>query len=168
MSYTSTNGLIEKVFRQGSCELKISLSKLLQGEYIWCYINENLLDGRLDENENSIWRLLVVSGYMKVVSKKMDMEGSRRKGLYELTFVNLEIRKMFSYMVRQWFNYVRGDYGNFVKSMLNHRVEDMNAYLERAVLNVFDYFDNGKGTIEDRTQRFYYSLAMALMMDLGN
>ena len=78
MSYTSTNGLIEKVFRQGSCELKISLSKLLQGEYIWCYINENLLDGRLDENENSIWRLLVVSGYMKVVSKKMDMEGSRR------------------------------------------------------------------------------------------
>ena len=165
---TSTNGLIEKVFRQGSCELKISLGKLLQGEHIWCHINENLLDGRLDDNEDSIWRLLVVSGYMKIVSKKIDMVCSRQKGLYELTFVNLEIRKMFSYMVRKWFNYVRSDYEDFVKSMLNHKVDDMNAYLERAVLNVFDYFDNGKGTIEDRTQRFYYSLAMALMMDLNN
>ena len=44
----------------------------------------------------------------------------------------------------------------------------MEAYLERAVLRIFDYFHKGEESIEDKTQRFYYSLVLVLMMDLGN
>lgn len=165
---TSANSLIEKVFREGSRELKISLSKLLQGEHIWCHINESLFDGSLDDDENSIWRLLVVSGYMKITSKHIDIEDNMQEDLQELAFVNLEIKKMFEYMVWRWFNYARSDYEDFVKSMLKNKVEDMEAYLERAVLTIFDYFHKGEESIEDKTQRFYYSLVLALMMDLGN
>ena len=164
---TSTNSLVGKIFREGSREIKISFSKLLQGEHIWCRINEYILDSSLDKEE-AVWGLLVVSGYMKIVSGNNVMVGSKQETLYELSFANLEVKIMFSHMVRRWFGYTGGDYEYFVKAMFTDNVEDMNAYLERAILRIFNFFSMERTVKREESETFSYSLILALMVDLGN
>lgn len=162
---TSTNSLVGRIFREGSRNIKISFSKLLQGEHIWCRLNEYILGNSLDEEE-SVWGFLVVSGYLKIVSGNdvMIKINSKQEILYELAFVNLEVKRMFGHMVRSWFNYTGGDYEYFVKAMFADNIEDMNAYLERAVLRIFNFFSMER----DESETFYYSLVLAFMIDLGN
>ena len=77
---------------------------------------------------------------MKIVAKKDFNIYSKQETLCELSFVNLEVKRMFGYMVRKWFGYTGGDYEYFVRAMFADNVEDMNAYLERAIFRIFNFF----------------------------
>lgn len=164
---TSTNSLVGRIFCEGSREIKISFSKLLQGEHIWRRINEYLLGGSIDNKEETIWGFLIASGYMKIVAKKDFNIYSKQETLCELSFVNLEVKRMFGYMVRKWFGYTGGDYEYFVRAMFADNVEDMNAYLERAILRIFNFFSTEREVRREESETFYYSLVLALMADLG-
>lgn len=164
---TSTNSLVGRIFCEGSREIKISFSKLLQGEHIWRRINEYLLGDSIDNKEETIWGFLIASGYMKIVAKKDFNIYSKQETLCELSFVNLEVKRMFGYMVRKWFGYTGGDYEYFVRAMFADNVEDMNAYLERAILRIFNFFSTEREVRREESETFYYSLVLALMADLG-
>lgn len=164
---TSTNSLVGRIFCEGSREIKISFSKLLQGEHIWRRINEYLLGDSIDNKEETIWGFLIASGYMKIVAKKDFNIDSKQETLCELSFVNLEVKRMFGYMVRKWFGYTGGDYEYFVRAMFADNVEDMNAYLERTILRIFNFFSTEREVRRKESETFYYSLVLALMADLG-
>ena len=83
-----------------------------------------------------------------------------------MAIVNLEVKKMFGYMVRRWFNYANGDYKDFVKAMFAGNIEDMNAYLKRVVSRILGFFSMEMK--KDQLEAFYYSLILALMVGLGN
>lgn len=64
---TSSNSLIGKLLQEGTKGVKQSFEKLLSGEHLTAFIDEQIVYHILDADENAIWSLLLVSGYLKVI-----------------------------------------------------------------------------------------------------
>lgn len=163
---SSSNSLVGKLIREGNRRIKISFEKLLNGEVIQCPIDEQIVYNRLGDSEMAVWSLLVSSGYLKVLSYEREEEiTSARKANYELALTNHEVRRMFYYMVHDWFIEVEADYNDFVNALLRGDVEEMNAYMNRVALQTFSYFDTGRNPAE-APERFYHGFVLGLMTEL--
>ncbi len=166
---TSANSLVAKLIREGSGGVKKSFEQLLQGEHLWCTIDEQIVYNQLDDNENAIWSLLLASGYLKALDyENVEYIADEEEVKYELTITNREVKRMFSSMVRGWFNGAGGDYNDFVKALLLGDVDAMNIYMNRVALNTFSYFDTGKHPSGSEPERFYHGFVLGLMVELKN
>ena len=65
---TSSNGLVNRLIRTASAEIKSMMETLLEGDSVEVSIDEQLVFEQLDNDENAIWSLLLASGYLKVDS----------------------------------------------------------------------------------------------------
>ena len=75
---------------------------------------------------------------------------------------------MFYKMVRDWFNRVKSDYNNFIKSLLTDDIESMNEYMSELTLKVFSYFDTGCTYIRKASENFYHGFVLGLLVDLDD
>ena len=57
--------MINKLIRTGTPEIKEMMERLMNGENIVVNFDEQIAFDQLDQNEASIWSLLLASGYMK-------------------------------------------------------------------------------------------------------
>ncbi|MBO5302939.1 MAG: AAA family ATPase [Lachnospiraceae bacterium] len=161
---TSSNSLVGKLIRQGSKEIKTTFETLLDNKTIHCPIDEQIVYNQLDYNENAIWSLLLASGYLKVLSKENEEEIDENScPLYELGITNLEVKRMFFSMVRDWFAKAGGEYDSFIKSLLCGDVEAMNAYMNDITLEIFSYFDTEKRSPRGAAERFYHGFVLGLV-----
>lgn len=155
---TSSNSLVGKLFREGSREMKQQLEDLLQGETIWCEIDEEIVYNQLDEEEDAVWSLLLASGYIKVLRVE--------DGMYELALTNHEVERMFGRMIRGWFKKSSSYYNGFVRALLRGDTEEMNEYMNRVALKTFSSFDVGNHPSEAEPERFYHGFVLGLMVEL--
>ena len=164
---TSANSFVGKLIREGSRRVKECFEALLKGESIFSPIDEQIVYNQLDDNEDAIWSLLLASGYLKVLSHESEDDVELwEEADYELTLTNYEVERMFKKMVRGWFAEVKGDYNDFVKSLLSNDIKAMNAYMNRVALSTFSYFDTGKRPSLDQPERFYHGFVLGLIVDL--
>ena len=164
---TSANSLVGKLIREGSRRVKECFEALLKGESFFSPIDEQIVYNQLDDNEDAIWSLLLASGYLKVLSHESEGDVELwEEADYELTLTNYEVERMFKKMVRGWFAEVKGDYNDFVKSLLSNDIKAMNAYMNRVALSTFSYFDTGKRPSLDQPERFYHGFVLGLIVDL--
>jgi hypothetical protein len=161
---TSSNGLIGKLIREGDKRLKESFERLLKGETIHSFIDEQIVFNQLDGSEAAIWSLLLASGYLKVIDYKMD--GDDEEIPYELALTNNEVKRMFRQMIHGWFARAGGDYNDFVKALLLGDIDAMNEYMNRVALETFSSFDTGKRSQRLEPERFYHGFVLGLMVDL--
>lgn len=87
---SSSNSLVRKLIQEGDKEIKQKLECLMQGGKIRVEIDEQIVYGELHTKRNSIWSLLLASGYLKVVQMEFMEETSR--WYHTLTLTNREIR----------------------------------------------------------------------------
>ena len=160
---TSGNGLVGKIIREGDREIKEDFEKLLNGNYIEAEIDEQIVFSQLDTNHNAIWSLLLASGYLKV--DQIIQKFPEDDAIYRLSLTNFEVRKMFSRMIREWFER-DGSFNAFVKSMFAGDVRGMNYYMNRVALSTFSYFDAGrKPSDESEPEKFYHGFVLGLLVD---
>ena len=164
---TSSNSLVGKLIREGDRRIKLTFEKLLKGEIIKCPIDEQIVYNQLDDNEAAIWSLLVASGYLKVISYENLLLVGDEEPLYELNFTNYEVRRMFYRMVRGWFAKPGAGYNDFLNSLLLGDLKAMNYYMKRVTMEMFSYFDTGKGKFGEEPERFYHGFVLGLLVDLG-
>ena len=164
---TSSNSLVGKLIREGDRRIKLTFERLLKGETIKCPIDEQIVYNQLDDNETAIWSLLVASGYLKVISYENLLLIGDEEPLYELNFTNYEVRRMFYRMVRGWFAKPGAGYNDFLNSLLLGDLKAMNYYMKRVTMEMFSYFDTGKGKFGDEPERFYHGFVLGLLVDLG-
>ena len=165
---SSSNSLVGKLIREGSRRIKTDFEKLLRGENIICTIDEQIVYNQLDSNEGTIWSLLLASGYLKVISYETEdavMSGSIP--VYELKLTNLEVKRMFEYMIHYWFEETGGSYNDFVEAMLLGDKKAMNVYMNRVALQSFSYFDTADEPSFDAPERFYHGFVLGLIVDLS-
>lgn len=163
---TSGNGLVSKLIRAGSGELKSQFETLMRGESIQCPIDEQIIYNQLDSDEDAVWSLLLASGYLKVLSVEKKVAGKPR--MYELALTNGEVMDMFFVMVRGWFNPLKPEYRGFLKSLISCDVKGMNLYMNDVALNMFSYFDTGSKILEKkRPERFYHGFVLGLLAELN-
>ena len=157
---TSANGLVGKLIREGSGEIKKTFERLLEGETITATLDEQIVYNQLNRREGAIWSLLLASGYLKVVAA--DIKEER----YELCLTNYEVKRMFDSMVSGWFDASEGSYNDFIKALLLGDLDAMNEYMNRVSLSVFSSFDTGNRPSGAEPERFYHGFVLGLMVDL--
>ena len=165
---TSSNSLVGKLIREGDGETKELFEELLRGNVIKCSIDEQIAYNQLDDDVDAVWSLLVASGYLKILSYEALNEISEDEDpQYELTFTNMEVRRMFRGIVKGWFKSAKRDYNEFVKALLKGDIKAMNVYMNRVALQTFSYFDTGKNPSFDGPERFYHGFVLGLIVDLA-
>ena len=164
---TSSNGLVDKLIREGSAEIKISMENLLKGEHLYKEIDEQIIFNQLDSDENAIWSLFLASGYLKSENHTLNEETGA--DLYELALTNKEVQIMFRKMIRKWFSGSGTVYNGFITALLQDDVKSMNAYMNRVALATFSYFDSGKNpSMETQPERFYHGFVLGLSVELAD
>ena len=165
---SSSNGLVNKLVREGNSDIKTSFEDLLIGKSIRTPIDEQIVYNQLNGSERAVWSLLLASGYLKVLSydrpEKLK-KGQRQK--YELALTNYEVEGMFEDMVRGWFSETEKEYHGFIKMMIKGDVKAMNVYMNKVALETFSYFDTGKHPSYDEPERFYHGFVLGLIVDLA-
>ena len=166
---TSSNSLVGKLVREGSKRVKTSFEALLRDETIFCPIDEQIVYNQLDRSESAIWSLLLASGYLKALSKEREeLITSSNRPKYELCITNYEVKRMFFYMIRDWFSENEEDYSEFVSALLAGNKKVMNAYMKRVTLSTFSYFDTGKRPSISEPERFYHGFVLGLIVELND
>ena len=165
---SSSNGLVNKLVREGNSDIKTSFEDLLNGKSIRTPVDEQIVYNQLNGSERAVWSLLLASGYLKVLSydrpEKLK-KGQRQK--YELALTNYEVEGMFEDMVRGWFSETEKEYHGFIKMMIKGDVKAMNVYMNKVALETFSYFDTGKHPSYDEPERFYHGFVLGLIVDLA-
>ncbi|MCM1541425.1 MAG: ATP-binding protein [Blautia sp.] len=167
---TSSNRLVGKLLREGSPEVKKTFERLLQGESIRVEIDEQIVYNQLSLGNNAVWSLLLASGYLKVKHyEAYATEYGEWREDYELELTNFEVRVMFRAMVRGWFDNPSAGYDDFIRALLLGDELAMNTYMNRVTLEMFSYFDTGRGVQGEMGQapeRFYHGFVLGLMVKL--
>lgn len=165
---SSSNSLVGKLVREGSAEIKQEFEELLLGHSIISPIDEQIVYGELDGNEEGVWSLLLASGYLKVLHYEEDWESVDPQD-YELTLTNLEVRRMFYTMIRSWFRKSKREYNEFIKALLADDLKAMNHYMNKVALATFSTFDTGKKPSEEaEPERFYHGFVLGLLVELSD
>ncbi len=164
---TSSNGLVDKLIREGSADTKISMENLLKGEHLHKEVDEQIVFDQLGVDENAIWSLFLTSGYLKAESYELNEDTGA--DLYELALTNKEVQIMFQKMIRKWFTRSGTVYNGFIRAMLQDDVKSMNAYMNRVALATFSYFDSGRNpSMETQPERFYHGFVLGLAVELAD
>ncbi|MCC8101685.1 MAG: ATP-binding protein [Clostridiales bacterium] len=161
---TSSNDLVSKLIREGAADIKMAVEDLLLNKPIETVLDEEVVFDQLDDHTDSIWSLLLASGYLKVADVTEKEDGDR---VYHLELTNLEVQKEFSRMVQRWFKNSNTRYNDFVKALLLGNVSYMNLYMNQVALQTFSFFDSGDHPSEyTEPERFYHGFVLGLIVDL--
>ena len=162
----NSNGLIDKIIREGNSDIKSVYEDLLKGNVIRCEINERFIYKQLDMDQDAIWSFLLARGYLKVLSyERIDLIGDREV-LYDVALTNKEVQSMFFDMVQKWFGRTSGNYHNFIRALLRNDIEEMNAYMNRIARDLSSYFGMEKGSSRAEPERFYHGFVLGLLTEL--
>jgi len=94
---TSSDGLIKsRIIEKGAYDIRASIEKLIKGETIVQYINENIIFSDFEEDGEIFWSLLVFAGYLIPVR-----EVDRKE--YAIKIPNYEITILFKEIILEWF-----------------------------------------------------------------
>ena len=164
---SSSNSLVGKLIREGSKEVKQRLEGLMRGETFRVEIDEQIVYGELNTKRNSVWSLLLASGYLKVLQVEyIEMEG---RWYYTLSLTNREVRMMFENMIREWFSEQDENYNDFIKALLSDHLKAMNYYMNQVALATFSSFDTGnKPSKAAEPERFYHGFVLGLLVELSD
>ncbi len=166
---TSSNGLVGKLIREGSPEVKKTFERLVQGESVCMELDEQIVYDQLSVKKNAIWSLLLAGGYLKVVDYQAYMtEYGIWKEEYELALTNLETRIMFTNMVRDWFDNISSDYNDFIKALLAGDLKMMNFFMNKVSSEMFGSFDGGNKPSDRQPERFYHGFVLGLIVELAD
>ncbi len=157
-SNTSSNSLAGKLIREGSADLKKDFEVLLSGGTVTARIKEEVVFSELTGNKNSVFSLLMATGYLKPVS----VRGKQ----YTLSLTNHETREMFEDMVQRWFEEAETPYNDFIKALLLGDLDWMNTFMNEIALQTFSSFDTGTYPSKTEPERFYHGFVLGLMVEL--
>lgn len=166
---TSSNGLVNKLLQSSSSGIKEKMELLIKGESIQVVIDEQIIFSQLDENEDTIWSLMLASGYLKVDTVQYrDAHGEELdESIYSMSITNKEVRSMFVKMFKGWFKMTSSNYNGFVGALLKRNLKEMNAYMNEVALATFSFFDTGKHPSKKlQPERFYHGFVLGLLVEL--
>lgn len=163
---TSSNGLVDKLVREGEPDVKMIMEDLLKGKSLTIKIDEQIVFDQLEYRREAVWSLLLAGGYLRVEDYRIDENWGEAE--YELALTNKEVRLMFRQLIRGWFSRSDSRYNEFIRALLRDDVEAMNVYMNEVALHTFSIFDAGKKPSGEDPERFYHGFVLGLMVELSD
>jgi Predicted AAA-ATPase/PD-(D/E)XK nuclease superfamily len=158
--YTSSNDLIKKLMAQSEESVKDDFQTILAEKPIEAVINPNIVFDDLGKDRDSLYTLLLFSGYLKATK-------CHQQDLYfhcTLTPPNREVFILYRSVILSWFEepMTRKGYQAFLQSLVTGKIEEFTARLQDYLLESMSFF-NSKGT---HPENFYHGFVLGLMVSL--
>ena len=159
---TSSNDLVINLIISGGVEIYEKLEILLQGKTVMENLDDHVVYQNINENRAAIWTLLVMTGYLKVVSYPR-LEGSNK---YELALPNKEVRYFYQNAIQVWLSNRSGAmwYQNFLDDLLVGKLLNFEKKLLQIVQATFSVRDMA----ENAAEQFYHAFMLGLLASLQN
>ncbi len=159
---TSSNDLIYELITKGGAELKQELELLLQGKSVEKPIEENIVYHNIENDTNTIWALLLFSGYLKTVGKRLE----KRRIFYQLQIPNEEVLYLFEEIIIKWFSQsIYNDrYELLKKSLISNDLKTFEKILKDFVGKTFSYFD----PTGEESEKVYHAFVLGLLISLND
>ncbi|MFQ5630726.1 MAG: PD-(D/E)XK nuclease domain-containing protein [bacterium] len=148
---------------RGGQELRQELESLVRNESVEKPIEENIVFAELEHRDDLLWSFLLFGGYLKYVKRRVD-ERDPTITLAQLTVPNLEVRGIFTRLIRNWFNsrFEQQKLQMMLQALVNGNVKDFGRYLRDLVINIFSYHDFGA-----ESEKVYQAFTIGLLVWLG-
>jgi hypothetical protein len=157
---TSSNDLIKDLLQHHALDVQPTFEIFLEGGFIERVIDENVVLGQLQEDEGTLWSLLVFSGYLKAEKRS---RGPMERPLHRLSIPNREVREVYTTTFRQWMQQrMKGRGANLDKltrSLLQGDSEELEEQLQAFTTNVLSYHD--PGTLDP--EQVYHGFVIGLL-----
>ena len=153
---TSDNALIKDLLINSSIDFQTQFELLLQGKSIESKIDENMVFQNLETNESSIWTLLVMAGYLKIIS-------SEKVGVVHsclLAIPNKEVRGLYKKFIAEWLSGIKNPivFTQFLDNLLEGNIADFEYRLKEIMLQTFSVHDiKGK-----QPEKFFHGFMLGL------
>ncbi len=156
---TSDNQLIRTMLVRSSAEFKEQFEWLLQDKPVEQLIDENTVFGDLQGNESAAWSLLLMSGYLKVLSQKKTDDGL----FCTLAIPNKEVRNLYQQIIKQWLSNGHGIawYNQFLTHLLTGNIDLFEQELRDVMEQTVSSHDTGR-----HPEAFYHGLMVGLTASL--
>ena len=154
---TGKNEVLEEVLSIATDDITERFYALLQGEYVIAKIDQNVVYRSLSEDPSNIYSLLLVAGYLKIITKELQADGTY---LCEISIPNKEIsvvykREILSHLL-QIGAITRTTANKIAESLfsndLNKLQQAITEYMDRSI----SYYDSG-------AEGFYHGLILGLI-----
>jgi hypothetical protein len=156
---TSDNKLVKDLLIQSSTKFKHEFELLLEGKVVKKFIDENFVFPELKASEEAIWSLLLMTGYLKVVSSEETLQGT----LCQLEIPNQEIRNLYRKIIELWLSNGKGIewYNEFLNHLLTGNVKGFEDSLSNIMLQTISVHDLAR-----EPEAFYQGLMIGLTASL--
>lgn len=158
--FTSDNALVRTLLIKSSWSFKEQFELLLEGKSVEFIIDENFSFPDLDkQNEMAVWCLLLMTGYLKVVSRQDTIRGP----LCKLAIPNLEIRNLYQIIIEQWLS--EGTNLDWYTKFLNSLLTGDMTEFEKGLKIILEQTTSVHDTARD-PEAFYHGLFIGLTASL--
>ena len=143
---TSDNEIVNNLIKNSSKSVIVGLINLLQG-----------LDYEISfEEENSIFGLLVASGYLTIVGEyKNDFDDE----IYlKLKIPNFEINEFFIRMIKNWFSSSSNSFPLYIHNFIECNIDNLNQDLNQIIMDCLSGFDSIEHFLNGLTLRMTIEL----------
>lgn len=161
---TGSDVLLRHLLGDGPAQIRDGVEALIQGDPIRSVINDKLAFPDLLAESTNIWSFMLFSGYLKASDPKSTYENLIE---YSLQVPNLEVRTVFSTIIRSWIN--KGPVKNdrlerMLKALRLGDIEYFEELLNDFLVNTLSYYDTSGRDPEKVYQAFLLGL-LASMSD---
>ncbi len=157
---TSSNDLVRELLERHALRLQPVFETLLEGDSIERVLDENVVLNEIHDDEDALWSLLVLSGYLKAAECPEDALG---RTPYRLSIPNREVREVYATTFRRWMAArLQGHGGSLDKltrALLGGDAETFEEQLQAFVTNLLSYHDPGSVDPE----RVYHGFVVGLL-----
>jgi hypothetical protein len=155
---TSDNALIKQLLTQGTDLFKMDIEELLKGNTIEKTIDEGIVFARLKTNADTLWSLLLFSGYLALA--KTAVFGTP----CQLRIPNREVETLYKSMILDWFKETieEARYQQLLKSLTTGDIATFSEILQKFLLSSFSVFD----VSTEESEKVYHSLVLGMLIGL--
>lgn len=154
---TGKNEVLEEVLSIATDDITERLYALLQGEYVVAKIDQNVVYRSLSEDPSNIYSLLLVAGYLKIITKELQADGTY---LCEISIPNKEIsvvykREILSHLL-QIGAITRTTANKIAESLFSNDLNKLQQAITEYMDRFISYYDSG-------AEGFYHGLILGLI-----
>ena len=161
---TSSNDLVHEVLAAQEAPTQQEWEQLLRGETLERPIDESVALRDLKTQPQIIWSLLLFTGYLKVVSKRL----VQRQLTAALTIPNEEVRSIYEKQFAALLvDSLGGDLErkSFLRALLAGDTARLEVHLSRWLLRYASHHDTAQHP--QQPERFYHGLVLGLLVSLS-
>jgi hypothetical protein len=161
---TSDNAFVYELIEKHQIYAGDRFENLIRGIPEEQVLKSNLSFPDLDTQEDSIWTLLIHTGYLHVTASHLDEDGQM---IGILGVPNKEVRCVYKEMVTRWFTplaFNSNYYGKMMKTLLDGNVEKFTDHIRTYINGSVSFFDLHQNTPEN----VFHAFMLGLFMGLGS